>query len=134
MIINIPLGGQIRRIKWDGLNFRALPLTGDNALGYYTRFGNALAKLVKDVANTDEYVKTPEGEKQFNEEVLTMQQFVRRFELILDDIKSITPDHFKAIQSIEEPEVTNEPEKEKQSITEAVFASQDEEEDTIDGL
>lgn len=122
----------MRKIIWDGLQFKPFPLAGHNPLGYYKDFGNALIKLVKDVANTDEYVKTPEGGKQFNEEVLTMQQFVRRFELILDEIRSITPDHFKALQSIEESGTTKGSENEKQSLTEPVLEPQEEED--IDGL
>lgn len=89
MIIQIPLGGQIRRIKWDGAQFAPLPVTGDAALAYCTVFGNAVAHLVKDVARVD---SIQDGETKH--EVLTLQQFVERFERILGDIKNLKPEDF----------------------------------------
>lgn len=132
MTIEIPLGGQIRRIKWDGLNFKPLPLKGEAALGYYTKFGNAVAKLVKEVANTDEIIRNPDKTRTLKEETLSIKQFVNRFEAILQDINNIQPEHF---QEAREP-LTEEPdmyaETEKESLTEPVFEPQEEED--IDGL
>jgi len=93
MNITFQLGGQERKIRWDGVQYTAYA-PNDALLGHYTVFGNAVLAHVKEVARVD-------GDLGVNQELLTIKEYVKRFERLVNDLRSIEEHQIPTLRKTE---------------------------------
>lgn len=92
MIIKFKIQGVERVIKHDSTSFTAINPSTGSVLGYYSRLAGAVSKHIKDAGFLDENGK---------EEVLSLKQYVERYEKIFNEVLGLSKEQIHGIEFIE---------------------------------